>query len=758
MESRTSTWLPNSNYDIVFKTSILRWDEALPLGNGLTGCLIYGDGYPLKLSLDRGDLWDNRQAPETMQQDFTYNNLIKIVKNQDQESIRSIFDKPYNRATPTKIPAGKIAIYYNEPTNINSHLSIVSGCADIRITAKEEQSVVKMFMHATRKIGCISIAGSHLVNDIKIIPPGFSTLQESISADKELESNISKGSLKKLIYPKVELGESKNCEWFIQKTAEDLEYSIVMAKKQVGKNTTIVFCIASNKDGTNWFENAKTKVLKYLDLGFEELLQEHTQWWKEFWLKSSIDIPDKSLETMWYQTNYLLGSCSRKGAPPMPLQGVWTADDGQLPPWKGDYHNDLNTQFSYMNYLKSNHIEEGEAFLDLLHDLVPQARKFAKEFFDAPGLCLPSVMTIEGKPLGGWPMYSLNLTNQIWLCQSFERHWTYTGDEVFLKDRAYPYLKETAECVLRWLEEDSTGKLYLPLSSSPEVHDDELEAFVTPNSHYDLALLHYIFKTLTTMAVECNIDSSRWEDVLKSLPKLAVNKSNVLMLSPTESLTKSHRHLSHTMAIFPLNLLNYNTSEADRIVIDATIDNLEELGSGLWVGFSFTWMAELYARQGNGEGASFQLKQFYENLCSPNGFHLNGDYKKKGLTRWHYRPFTLESNMCAADALQEMLLQTYDRIIRVFPAIPEWWKSRGTKFNDFRAMDGILVSSFIKDNELKYIQLKVAKSGYISINNSFISSKLLIIKQQESEGIDCKVNNNFSIYLEALEVCTITSR
>ena len=173
-------------------------------------------------------------------------------------------------------------------------------------------------------------------------------------------------------------------------------------------------------------------------------------------------------------------------------------------------------------------------------------------------------------------------------------------------------------------------------------------------------------------------------------PKLAVNEKHVLMLSPEESLKESHRHLSNAMAICPLYLYQY---EKDREIIDATVLDYEFLGTGMWVGFSFAWMSHLYAVQGNGEGAYEQLRIFWDSFCSPNGFHLNGDYKKRGYTTFHYRPFTLESNMYAADALQEMLFQMRDGNMNLFAAVPERWKQKKMSFKGFRGEKGLLVSA-----------------------------------------------------------------
>ena len=136
-----------------------------------------------------------------------------------------------------------------------------------------------------------------------------------------------------------------------------------------------------------------------------------------------MQLPDETLEQLWYRANYFLAAGSEPGNAPMPLQGVWCADDDRLPPWKGDYHNDLNTQFTYCHYLTANHPEQGKVFLDYLWSLRPQAAKFARAFYGTAGECLPSVMDIDGGALGGWPMYSLSPTNQIWLCQMFYEYY-----------------------------------------------------------------------------------------------------------------------------------------------------------------------------------------------------------------------------------------------------------------------------------------------------------------------------------------------
>lgn len=732
-----------------FTQPISRWDEALPLGNGLSGCLVWGDGDPLHFSLDRGDLWDTRPNPEILAEDYTYENLIELVRKKDQESILKRYDSFYGTSPiPTKIPTGRLDLCFGRKADsVESTLSLQEATAEVNLIFGDRLAQVRTFLSAAEPMGYIRVDSIGPLPEIRLLPP--------------------RSVVEVLQYPEAELGGNGGTCWYIQRTLTELQYAIVATKRLVHPGRMeIAYKIACSSDGVNWLEEAKARVAGAVQQGMDTAAAGHTGWWKQFWDKSTLCLPDQEMEKLWYLMHYFLGSCSRKGAPPMPLQGVWTADEGTLPPWKGDYHHDLNTQLCYGSYMKANHLEEGEAFLDFLWELVPEAREFARKFFDAPGICLPSIMSIDAKPLGGWTAYCTNLINQAWLCQAFEHYYLYTGDEAFLKEKAYPYFKETAECILRWLKPGKDGLLVLPLSSSPEIHDNKIESWVTPNSNFDLSLLKYLFQTLEKMASQLGLseEKARWNSIDSRLPDFAINEKNVLMLCPDETLMESHRHFSHAMPVHPMYQILYHGSERERQIIDATIGNLEALGKGLWVGFSYPWMANLYALQGNGEAAWYQLKLFWDNFCSPNGFNLNGDYKNRGICAFHYRPFTLEANMAAADALQEMVLQNYDGVIRVFPAIPEEWRRKGTSFRDFRAHSGVLVSAAIAGGRVEYVSLKAEKAGTFLLQNGFGVERLRLerdtaggMHKRTAEVRMCGIGDVTEIRLQAGDSCRVTA-
>ncbi len=717
-------------HSLYFEESIKRWDEGIPLGNGRLGALVWGGPEELRFSLDRTDIWDLSEPLNTEREDFTYQNMVKLAKAGDTAAIRELYDAPYNYPTPTKLPAGKLIFTFPDGINVRSELKIGRAEAQLEIETLDGVVLIKTFCHAVSKSGMIWIGREKSQFKVELQSPAFETndTKEELHYNPE-EREISQGSLKRLHYPAPERGEKNDLlklQWFRQTVDERFSFGIVVGILEKENETQIFYRIVTSKDGKNWLEDAKKQLREELLDGYEKNLESHLKWWESFWGKSAISLPDSLFEKNWYLTNYLFASCSRKGEYPMPLQGVWTADDGNLPPWKGDYHNDLNTQLSYSHFYKANHLEEGESFIDYLWNCKDIAAEFAKKFLGTEGICLPGVMSINGKALGGWPMYSLSPTHQIWLCQSFEQYYRYTGDMEFLKEKAWVYFEETAKCITALLEEKE-GYYYLPVSSSPEIHDDEKESWLTPNSNYDLALMHYLYQTLITFAkILNNGQEEKWQQIYQKLPKLAVNEKHVLMLSPDESLKESHRHLSNAMAICPLYLYQY---DKDWEVIDATVLDYEFLGTGMWVGFSFAWMSHLYSVQRNGEGAYEQLRIFWESFCSPNGFHLNGDYKKRGYTTFHYRPFTLESNMYAADALQEMLFQMRDGNIELFAAVPEKWKQEEISFTGFRGEKGICVSAKWIPQQCVEVEIYAEKEQTITIKSGHYDKKEICLNK-----------------------------
>lgn len=731
-------------YGFRFDKSIQVWDEAVPLGNGQMGCLIYGDGAPLRFTLDRVDIWDTTPNPATLRDDFKYREMVRLVHGgeQNQQEIVRRFDDIYFYPTPTKLPVGRVELTFpgaGQP-DIRSELNIYDAAAKISLKNAE----IFTYIHSEKAVGIIRVDGE--TPQWRLVSPLYrdASYREGTTDHDKCFNN----KLAALDYENAEHCREGCLQWFVQKTKCDLVYSIVAAEKKTDSGCLIVYTIAASHDGNSWLEDAKERVLAQLAQNEKKEFAAHKKSWHGFYESSEIEIPDKTLEGAWYRNNYLLNSCSREGFYPMPLQGVWTADNGCLPPWKGDYHHDLNTQMSYFSYLKANQLKNGKCFVDYLWNMREKGIAFARDFYECEGLLYPTVSAIDGTPLGGWPQYSINIVNNIWLCQAFDNYYLYTGDETFLKERAYPYFKMVASATVHWLKEDGNGKLKLPLSSSPEVYDNFFRAWQKPNTTNDLTLLIYLFTTLKKYAeITGDGEAEKWQSYLDRLDDIPIAKNGAIMMNSEISLPESHRHLGHLMAIYPLHLINYDTPEHRRI-IDASILQLEELGMGFWCCFTYSWAAALYAVQHNGNAAWFYLRLFVDYYLSPNGFNLNFDYKNYGITSFHSgRPFTLESHFGFNDALQEMLLATHGDVLRVFPALPDRFGGNAS-FKNFRGYYGVIVSAETADGALQYIELSCGRQITQTVYNSFSSDRLLIESGGRKEIVSCPEGGTFTVTFE----------
>jgi len=370
--------------------------------------------------------------------------------------------------------------------------------------------------------------------------------------------------------------------------------------------------------------------------------------------------------------------------------------------------------------------------MDWLTEYKPTFKKYTKEFYGTNGLNVPGVTTLTGEPMGGWIQYSFGPTVGAWLGQHFYLHWRYSMDRDFLKNEAYPWIRDVAVHFgeLSVIGED--GKRKLPLSSSPEIHNNSREAWFDEMTNFDLSLVRWTYAHAAELALELGLEeeASKWSSTLKEWPEYAVDDTG-LMLSPKEPLNQSHRHFSHLMAIHPLGLIDFSHGEQEKAIIEKTIANLDATGSSQWTGYSFSWLGNLKARAFDGEGAAKALKDFATSFVLPNSFHVNGDQSGTGKSNFTYRPFTLEGNFAFAAGLQEMLIQSHTGTVHIFPAIPKDWKTVG--FSRLRTEGAFLISARMEAGKVKWVRIFSEKGGEVRLKNPFKDKKILIDPDTEYE-------------------------
>ena len=734
INNTTEASSPVSKYKLKFSHLATTWDEAIPLGNGMLGALIWQKDDKLRFSLDRADLWDLRPMENFSKPEFSFEWVQQQVAANNYKAAQNMFDAPYNNSpAPSKIPGAALEFNIRNLGEIRQiSLSLDNALCKV-IWANG--TTLETFVHATKETGWFRFEGHSIDIEPILVPPQYQ--KEGTSG---IENSVTGQDLQRLGYEQGKIEKGKDKLIYHQKGWGGFEYEVAVSWEHVGNMLCGIWSVSSSFSAETDKKTAKVIIKDDIkETDFDEAFRGHEEWWNNFWSKSSICLPDSILEKQWYLEQYKFGSAARVNTPPVSLQAVWTADNGKLPPWKGDFHHDLNTQLSYWPAYSGNHLDLEEGFINWLWKYRETFKRYTRTYFGTSGMNVPGVTTLTGEPMGGWIQYSLSPTIGCWLSHHFYLHWAYSKDKTFLREKAYPWIKDVAV----YLEEisvlDKDGMRKLPISSSPEIHNNSINAWFTQTTNYDLSLIRWTFEKAAELAQELGKpgESEKWDKILDEWPDLALDEKGGLAIAPNEPYVESHRHFSHLLGWHPLGIIDWSNGEEDQKKIRFTLETLENIGPAWWCGYSYSWLGNLYARAFMGDKAAEVLRIFSENFCLPNSFHVNGDQSGKGFSKFTYRPFTLEGNFAFAAGIQEMLIQSHTGIVRIFPAVPADWEN--VSFDKLRTKDAFLVSAKREDGKTTSVILESERGGIIKMQNPFPDNKFKI------EHADYKLVSNIII-------------
>lgn len=689
----------STSWRFTFHHCLPKWKDGLPVGNGTLGAQVWGTGPALYLTLDRGDVWDLRYEPNT-RRNFNYAHLQELVREGRHDLIQQQMSSdvgPMADTVPTRVSIGRLKISLPSDTKVE------------QATLDMQHGEVRWVLNIHGKLVEYSVLASFDPDVILVTLDGVQgwTPEVSFYPFGALDPAVAN----ELGCPKPNSATSGRFSWSTQSLLSSGAVTTAWTADKEGGRWNLLITIPAQDDPRR-VETAQQTLSSALAEGISTIRINHHQWWRERWSRSQVHIPDPGLERLWINGIYKLASSSYRNVP-AGLQGLWPPD-GELPPWRGDYHIDMNIQETYWPAYSSNQLDLAEPLNRWVAKTVaPQARKITRQFFGVSGIWVGGALDVKGRLLGGqsnWMTVQYWLGGGAWLAQHLWWYYRYSQDKEFLQQQAYPFLKQAVLFYQSILKLGSDGRLHIPLSASPEYFSNELKAWTPdPTEGISLArnLLGHTIQASEVLGVDQQ-ERAKWSAMEQSLAPYPVDESG-LKVQPDAAYDRSHRHPMHLFPIFPGGDLNVEGSPKDRKLIARSIENWIFRGTGEWTGWSFPYASLIASRVRRRNQVLNELKIYEQAFIRPNGFHVNGDYHEYGYSTHEYQPFTMEAECAFTAAVNEMLLQSWRGKIRIFPSVPDSWKT--VSFNDLRAQGGFLISAEMVNGDIISASIAAPKGG-----------------------------------------------